>query len=472
MLRVVLAFTDVGLAVALQAALEQPGRDVAWRADLVHGPGVSPPAAAVVLLDVDGAGPVLDTAVAAWRALDPPPALIGLVADDRAVARATALRLTLATAAADDVALTAALTEATRLRFTAALSPALARHLLALAAADDDAIVAAARALDPELVHAALRWHAHDYATLITVADPGRIRRVLTAPELGQLVHLGGTRTVQAVVRAGPLDGIAAARLLWTLGSLGVITFSAAPLDRSTAGRRQVADLRDHLAARAQRLARSTFYDVLEVSPLAEDADIERAFRALHHRYGPDLVAAIDLGDHAALADPCWDLITRAHQILVDAATRGRYADWLRERLHERQTAWAIDATAGRVAAEAYQRGQHALVNGDPHRGLSELAVAARHHPGHPEYETGLAWARYRVEVAAGRALPELARRERIIAEAAIVGSRPWPRALITVALLCAAEGDPDAARWHLREALTVEPSSAAARALLARLGS
>lgn len=472
MIQVVLAFTDVGLAVALQAALEGAAFEVIWRAELARGPGnmcLVPPE--VVVLDLDRAGPVLDDAVAAWRALEPPPALLGVLADPRAAPHATALRLPTVAASADGATLRAALADATRLRFTAALSPSLAGHALDLPAdADEDALIVGGRAVDVELVHAALRWHALDYVTGLRGGD-ARLRDLLTGPEQAQLAHVGGHRTVQSVVRAGPLDGISAARLLWTLGSIGAIAFSPAPLDRSIPARRRVAELRDHLAARSQRLAQRTFYDVLEVSPLADAVELERAYRLLRWRYGPEATAAVDLGDHAALIEPSWAQIERAHQVLTDDAARGRYNEWLRPRLRDLRTTWALDSASVRAAAEAYARGHQAQTAGEPHRALSELATAARCHPGHPDYETGLAWARYRVEVAAGRGVPELARRERVIAEAAMAGGRPWPRALVTVALLCAAEAEPDGARWYLREALAIEPGSTGARALLARLG-
>jgi hypothetical protein len=41
----------------------------------------------------------------------------------------------------------------------------------------------------------------------------------------------------------------------------------------------------------------------------------------------------------------------------------------------------------------------------------------------------------------------------------------------VALALLCAASGDPDTARWHLRTALTIDPSLPAAVALAQRLG-
>ncbi len=471
MLQVVLAFTDVGLAVALQAALE--GLEVAWRAELARGPGnMCPDPPDIVVLDLDRAGPILDGAVAAWRALDPPPALLGVVADPRNLPDATALRLPTVAASADGPALLAALAVAARLRFSAAMSPVLASHALALPAdADEEAIIVAGRAADAELVHAALRWHAQDYITGLRGGD-ARLRQLLTAPEQAQLAHVGGHRTVQSVVRAGPLDGIGAARLLWTLGSIGAIAFSPAPLDRAIPARHRVAELRDHLAARTERLAQSTFYDVLEVTPQAQPDELDRAFRLLHWRYGPEATGAVDLGDRTALATPCWEQIVRARQVLADGAARGRYHDWLRPRMRDLRTTWAIDAASAQAAAEAHARGHQALTAGEPHRAVSELAVAARCHPGHPDYEVSLAWARYRVEVAAGRGQPEVAGRERVIAEAAITGVRPWPRALVTVALLCTAEADPDSARWYLREALAIDPSSTAARTLLARLGS
>ena len=154
-----------------------------------------------------------------------------------------------------------------------------------------------------------------------------------------------------------------------------------------------------------------------------------------------------------------------------DIAARGRYNDWLRDRWTQLETQWAIDGAAAAAAAEAYGRAQQALTAGDVHRALSEMAGAARNHPGHPEYEAGLAWARYRVEVAGGKEQAEIARRERGIAERATLGMRPWPRALLALALLCVADRDPDSARWYLREALAIDPGSPAARQLMARLG-
>ena len=82
-----------------------------------------------------------------------------------------------------------------------------------------------------------------------------------------------------------------------------------------------------------------------------------------------------------------------------------------------------------------------------------------------------LAWARYRVQVASGRDRDEAALAERRTVENLLLGCKPWPRALVALALLCAAGGDTDSARWHLHTALTIDPTVPAAAALAQRLG-
>src|SRR5205823_278453 len=119
-----------------------------------------------------------------------------------------------------------------------------------------------------------------------------------------------------------------------------------------------------------------------------------------------------------------------------DLPNRGRYNDWLAQRMSTLRTSWAISLDAARTAQDAFARGLRALGDGDVHRALSELATACRHHPGHPEYEVHLCWARYRVEVAAGKDKTALARAERAKAEAFLRGTRPWPRARVALALL------------------------------------
>lgn len=473
MTRVVLALADVGLAIPIQEGLERLGRDVRWLAEAASGPppGLTP-GPDVVLVDGDGDAAKVAAAVAAWRRLDPPPGILALGLTAGAAATAGAARVALVSPGVSPVELAAAIDGAARMRLAAGLSPGLARRALGLpAGASDRDVLAAARTVDVELARAALRWHAFDYVTATGAIPELRAARALIVPEIETLPQLSGVRTLQSVVKAGPLDPYATARLLWALASVGAIEFSPEPIDRSTPARRGLAELRAHLAARHERLRRATFYDVLEVTPAAETEDIMTAVALLERRFGVATITGFDLGDRAALASPAWEQVERAKKVLLDIAARGRYNDWLRDHWSEVTTSWAIDAAAARAAAEAYARAQHALAKGDPHRALSEAAAAARQHPGHPDYETGLAWTRYRVDVIGGADAAASARRERAAATAATCGTRPWPRALVALALLCLADRDPDAARWHLREVLEIDPQSPAARQLMTRLG-
>src|SRR5690349_1593946 len=140
-----------------------------------------------------------------------------------------------------------------------------------------------------------------------------------------------------------------------------------------------------------------------------------------------------------------------------DIAARGRYNDWLRGKWNEMRTRWAVDSVAAQQATEAAARGHQALAAGDVHRAVGDFAAAARAQPGHPEYETSLHWARFRVGAGRSEAdRAELVKKERAAAEASMWGTRPWPRAMVALALLCASDGDADTARWHLTEALAI----------------
>jgi hypothetical protein len=298
-----------------------------------------------------------------------------------------------------------------------------------------------------------------------------REERVLTVPELATCEHVDGTRTVQTLVKLGPLDPAATVRMLWALASLGAIDLTPGVRDRDTIARRALDEVREHLRARREQLARSTYFDVLELTPLAEYPDIERAYQLLSARYDPRSLSRIDLSDLAPLIQPIWTQIEEARSVLVDDAARGRYMDWLRAHLAQLSTVWAIDTKASQAAIDAFAKGQHALGEGDAHRAMNSFALAARHHPGHPDYEANLAWVRHRVQTASGKDVLESAREERQLVEGFLAGRRPWPRALVALALLCAAGNDADSARWHLRTALAVDPNAPAAVQLAKHLG-
>lgn len=477
MLSVLIAIRDVGAAIQVEELLGQVGVEARWdaaAAELAPGASTASTRADVVILGASELGSALPEVAEQWRALPNAPGVVAIGGADAREAAAAA-RCALLSVNATAATLRSAIDEAMRLRFASGLSWILCRRALGLPPGNGDvheacALVAAARSVDLDVPRAALRWYPGHYVTDLGGIAALREARGLAIPEVEFAAHLGGTATLQRVLRAGPIDPASAARLIWVLASIGAIALSTAPHDTATPARRELTAVRDHLRGRGTRLERSTFFDVLEVTPAAEEAEIEHAYAQLAARYSPTVMAAYDLADLAALVQPTWDLIEKARAVLLDIAARGRYLDWLRERLPTLRTTWAIDAGPARQGEAAFGRGQRALGEGDPHRAMSDFAAACRAHPGHPEYETNLAWARYRVEVAAGKDRAATARLERQRVQALLAGVRPWPRALLAQALLCAADGDSDAARYHLVEALRVDPNMPAAQQLLARL--
>lgn len=479
MTSVVIALADVALGVQLEDRLTAAGLTARWDAAQLDGPrSAAAPGTAVdvAILDADQLRARLPGVADDWRGLPTVPGVLALGSSQAARDQAPRARLTLIAPTARLQTLVTAIHDAAALRLASGLRWPLLRAALDLPEADNappawQLTLAAARAIEIAIPRAALRWYVHCYATATERLDQIRAERVLTVPELAAIAELDGTRSVQRVVQRGPIDPIAAARLLWALVSIGAVELTPEVRDVATPARRGLAELRGHLRARAARLERSTFYDVLELTPLAEIEDIEAAYHQVALRFAPDVLASHDLGDLAPLVEPSWELVDKARTVLIDHAQRGRYHDWLRQKLPELRTVWAIDPSAVKAAADAFAHGQRSLGDGDVHRAMSELAAACRQFPGHPDYEASLAWARYRVMVGSGRDRVATAIAERDALDQLLLGRRPWPRALVALALLCAAAGDADAARWHLRVALEIDPNVPAAAQLAQRLG-
>ncbi len=474
-MHVVIALADVGSGVQLEESLVQAGIAAKWDRTLADGPRGGA-GCDVVVLDGDHLGKRLAEVADRWRAHVSVPGVVAIGASLVAREQAPHARVTLLAPTASPATLAGAIREAAKLRLATGMRWPVLRAALRLPPADNDlaawpATLLAARNVDLEVPRAALRWHAGDYATPTPVLEQLRDERILTVPELETLAHVDGTSTVQRLVRLGPLDPLQSARLLWALVSLGALELTPEVRDVATPQRRALDEIRHHLRARTQRLETATYYDVLEVTPLAEYPELEAAYQLVAARYSPDALARFDLGALASQSASTWALIEKARMVLVDHAARGRYHDWLRANLPQLQTRWAIEQAAAKAAADAFARGQRALGEGDVHRAMGDLAMACRQHPGHPEYESNLAWARLRVQVASGRDQREAALAERATIERILLGCRPWPRALIALALVCAAASDAEAAHWHLHVALTIDPNVAHGSQLAHRLG-
>lgn len=469
------------MAVQLQEELEGAGYRVRWDAARGHGPADAPVDADVVLITAGTSDRELHDAVRAWHDADPPPAL--LLIGSRDSEREAAARVQVAYVSTTDstAALSDAIQQALKVRFAGGLTSSsplkVALRALGQSTAGDEAdlqvrVIAGARKADVETVREALRWHARKYAAV----DPDfvaamRERRALTIPEVEFTAFLDGTLTLQTALKAGKLEPWQAARFVWALASAGALTFTDEPPDQSSSRRRRVTQARLHLRARAGRLERASYYDVLEVTLDASARHVEHAAQMLALRYHPDRLERLDLSEVAPLVRPIWDGILEARSVLLDVATRARYGDWMAQQ-RDMRSEWSDPRINAAEAANMMGRGQQSLVSGKPFQAVSDMASACRLHPQHPDYEASLAWARFRADSSKNsddRAA--IATRERAIAEHSLAGHRPWPRALLALGLLCVAEGDADAARWHLHEALECDPNLPAAKQLLQRIG-
>lgn len=474
-MHVLIAVADVGSGVQLEEALNRAGFEARWDGSQADGPqGAS--SQEVVLVDADHLGKRLCAVADAWRDHASVPGVVALGTSPTAREQAPQARVTLLAPSAQPTTIANAIRDAARLRLSTGMRWPVLRAALRLPPAANTpeawpATLLHARNADLEVARSALRWHVQHYATPTALLDQLREERMLTVPELETSAHVDGTKTVQTLVKLGPLDPAASARLLWALGSMGALELTPEVRDPSTAPRRALDEIRHHLRARSAWMARGTYFDVLEISTLAEYPEIESAYRLIGARYSPKALSRFDLAELAPLAKPIWELVEKARMTLVDHAARGRYMDWVREHLSELDTVWAIDERALRDAAESFVRGQQVLASGDVHRAMGEFARACRNHPGHPDYEANLAWARFRIQVAAGKDQRETALAERKTVEEHLAGRRPWPRALVALALLCAASGDAEAARWHLHISLQLDPKAPAAIQLAQRLG-
>jgi hypothetical protein len=472
--RVLIAVADVGAGVQLEEVLNRAGFDAGWDGAQADGPRGGTPD--LVVLDADHLGKRLTEVATAWRDHISVPGLVAIGTSPTARELAPAARITLLSPTASANTLANALKEAAKLRLTAGLRWPVLRAALGLPPAANDAsawraTLLHARNVNVEIPRAALRWHANHYVTPTQLLDQLREERVLSVPELETCDFINGTLTLNSLIGAGTLDAAGNARLLWALASMGALDITPEVRDIATPQRRALAEIRGHLRARTKRLERGTYYDVLEIPPLAEYEEIDAAYQLVGERYSPQVLARFDLAELASLVKPIWDKVEKARSTLVDDAARGRYADWVRTNLKSLDTVWSIDPGAARLAADAFTRGQQALGHGDAHKAMGDFAMACRHHPGHPEYEANLSWVRFRVQVAAGKDQHQAAAAERAAVEEHLAGRKPWPRALVALAMLCAAGGDADTARWHLRTALTIDPTLPAAVALANRLG-
>ena len=466
-----MTITEVGVAIDVQERLEQAGHQVTWQSGLSADACDRPALDVVIVSGGDGLALVID----AWRALPTSPAVVVFgTSQDADVA--TAKKAVLVTSTAEGDGILAEIEKALSSRFGSELSINNARAALGLNLGLDEqasrvAIVGAGRNAPAAIVRQGLSGYPRHYAQADSeIVAALRAARALDVPEIELCGLCNGEITLRRVASASQLGEIEAGQRLWSLASVGAIKLSAEPSDDETQGRRRVVELRAHLRRRTG-LTMTTAYDVLEVCRGVNVTDLEAAVRSLGFRYAPQVTSQLDLGDCEELSTPLWEKVLAARSALYYDVGQAQLNAFIDAQPGRFTNSWGRGDLDAVTAQASFARGFKALSSGEVFHALSAMAGAARSHPGHPVYESFLAWTRYRAEVARGGDRAAAAKKERHYAEMHIDGRRPFAQALVALGLLCVADGDAASARWHLSESLAIDPDLPAAKAVLKRLG-
>ena len=151
--------------------------------------------------------------------------------------------------------------------------------------------------------------------------------------------------------------------------------------------------LRTELAAMAQQLRASNYFEMLGVSESASALAVESAYETLVERVHPDRFVGFSSAVRQ-LADEVFRLLSRAHTTLLDAKARKQY---LADR--KRQKKSAADRAQASRAVEAemeFQLGETLLRQRDYPRALAHFGKAHEAAPEEGEYLAHYAWCLHR----------------------------------------------------------------------------
>ncbi|MBI4511561.1 MAG: DnaJ domain-containing protein [Deltaproteobacteria bacterium] len=324
------------------------------------------------------------------------------------------------------------------------------------------------------------------YAALAQSFSEIRPRMPFTTLEERFLVKLRGDKVIRDILDQCGLERTHAMQVLYALHVVEALELSSEPIPRTPRNCRPKRARRatptptppasvskepaEEVLARHLKVSGRSHYEILDVPKDASAVDIEQAFRRLSEKYSPDRLADTPLGEAHERATELWAQIVLAHETLRDPPKRERYDRSQR-------------ITVGHSPQEKRRRREEFLAEAAFQRGLAELAADRVLHavlelanaralaPHEPEYACYEIWARCLQAIETGADMRATAQEARARMEAALVDKRPRPRALYAIALSCQVLEDHEAAREHLRAALSFDPDFAEARNLLKSLG-
>ncbi len=158
---------------------------------------------------------------------------------------------------------------------------------------------------------------------------------------------------------------------------------------------------REEILAKHASLSGCTFYDCLEVRPMAKDADIRRAYLALVKKYHPDRHRSEHVRDLQRLLQEIVAKATDAYEALYNPSSRRCYDQSLRSEAPRGEAKAApIEAPvaapltpAETLASRYYREATRYLTRKDFHEAVRLLEEVVRLDPSRAEYHRALAQA-------------------------------------------------------------------------------
>ena len=153
----------------------------------------------------------------------------------------------------------------------------------------------------------------------------------------------------------------------------------------------------------------ATYYELLELTPGCNHADVEAAFEARRRLFSDERLARLDLGDEGTYLDEVRRHLDEAHAVLADTGRRAAYDAELAamEQSHTRLCApdeeEPQEAGDGARAEQVFDEGVELSGSGD-HDKAAEAFADAHQQDEQAEYRTMEAWSLFRAEGGGGQA--------------------------------------------------------------------
>jgi tetratricopeptide (TPR) repeat protein len=249
----------------------------------------------------------------------------------------------------------------------------------------------------------------YDDQTLVLSQTAARVRQELTAGKsVHEIVEATGTPVEEVL---GITYGLYVLQVVALTDQPAEPTIDeAAPEDSSATISLDEADLEslneEANAFLADYLHMSSLdcFGLLGITPDADDAEVERAFRDLSERYDPDRLDDAVIADVRDKVEELWSRIQHAHNTLATAESRRDYHASLQARGAPQPTAESPERSKALGGEQQFRKGKAALEGGRSNEALAAFEEALQAAPTEPAYLAHHGWTLHSLDPKANRA--------------------------------------------------------------------